>query len=158
MSTIFLSSGEFAALEHLVNAGAVFALDIEYPAYWDYVRLKDLGLARMDTPDPNFLDHLPPERQNAYQFKLTEKGRNEYLRLKQACDERTQQEASRAADRISDRAYADQNAKKQFRHDWRIAIFETLTSFILGAVFDHFFDIVGNAARLWLALKHVFLQ
>ena len=73
-------------------------------------------------------------------------------------DDRAKQEADRAAQEAADRAYADEDRKKQFRHDWRIAIFETFTSFILGAVFDHLFDIVGNAARLWLALKHVFLN
>lgn len=69
-----------------------------------------------------------------------------------------EEHARRNADREADRAYADENTQKQFKHDWRIAIFEAFTGFILGAIADHFLDIVGNAARLWLALKHVFLN
>ena len=65
-----------------------------------------------------------------------------------------QQKASEEAKRIADRAYADQNTKKQFRHDWRVAVFEVLGAFILGAIADHFFDIVGYADRLWSALFH----
>lgn len=156
MSDIVLSDGERAALEHLVTAGAIFAKDIGFPERWDYIRLKNLGFAKMDLPDPNFLYLLPNDRQEAYQFKVTGTGYNEYLRLKQIRDERERQEAKQAAQRVEDRAHADQNAKQQFKHDWRIAIFNAISSFALGAIADHFFDIVGNASRLFLALKHVF--
>lgn len=152
MLEIFLSEGEQDALEYLATRGSIFGMDVPKPVYFDFVRLKDVGFAVYELPDPNFLYHLPPEKQEAYQFKITSAGYNEYIRLKQARDERAKQEADHAADR----AHADQNTQKQFRHDWRIAIFETVTGFALGAIFDHFFDIVGNAVRLWFALRHVF--
>lgn len=154
MNGVYLSEGEQAALEYLATRGPVFGMDVDKDIYFDFVRLKDVGFAVCELPNPNFLYQLPPEKQEAYQFKITSAGYNEYIRLKQASDESAQREADRAADR----AYADQNAQKQFRHDWRIAIFETVTGFILGAIFDHFFDIVGNAVRLWLALKHIFFN
>ena len=70
--------------------------------------------------------------------------------------QRAQQEADRAAQQAADRAYADENREKQFKHDWRIAIFNLISGFVLGTIADHFLDIIGNAVRLWLALKHVF--
>ena len=91
-------------------------------------------------------------------YYLSDRARLLMHRYKEQLEKENAENARRDADREADRAYADENTQKQFRHDWRIAIFETFTGFILGAVFDHFFDIVGNAARLWLALKHVFLH
>lgn len=69
-------------------------------------------------------------------------------------DRQRQQQADEEARRMSDYAHADENTQKHFRHDWRIAIFEALSGFILGAIADHFFDIIGNAARLWRFLFH----
>lgn len=65
-----------------------------------------------------------------------------------------QQRAYEDAARSAERAYFDQQTQKQFRHDWRIAVFELIGGFILGAVADHFFDIVGYAAGLWRSLFH----
>ena len=72
--------------------------------------------------------------------------------------QKEEEEADRQAQRAEDILQAEINTRKQFRHDWRIAIFETCAGFILGAVFDHFFDIVGGAVRLWLAFESVFLH
>lgn len=89
-------------------------------------------------------------------FVIPDRTRREYLELKQQLERDIAERARKEAERMSDRAYADENTKKQFRHNWRIAIFEVVGSFLLGAIADHFFDIVGNAVRLWLALSHVF--
>ena len=89
---------------------------------------------------------------------LTQRGEAAILEHKNELEQREREKSEQAAQRAADRAYADENTQKQFKHDWRIAIFETFTGFILGAIADHFLDIVGNAARLWLALKHVFLN
>jgi len=89
---------------------------------------------------------------------LTPRGEAAILEHKNKLEQREREKSEQAAQRAADRAFADENTQKQFKHDWRIAIFETFTGFILGAIADHFLDIVGNAARLWLALKHVFLN
>lgn len=69
-------------------------------------------------------------------------------------DSERQQRAAQQAAEEAERAYLDQDTQKHFRHDWRIAVFTTLTGFALGAVADHFFDIVGYAGRAWNALFH----
>lgn len=63
-------------------------------------------------------------------------------------DRQRQQHAYEASKAAADHAYADEQAKKQFRHDWRISAFEVFGGFILGAIADNRFDIVGKAARL----------
>ena len=65
-----------------------------------------------------------------------------------------EQRAYEEQQRMTDRAYADQQTEKQFHHDWRIAIFEVLVSFALGAIADYFFDIVGKCAHALSALLH----
>lgn len=74
--------------------------------------------------------------------------KQEWLRRKDELHKQEQQEAQKNAERISERSYADEDTKKHFRHDWRIAVFETVIGFILGAVVDYSVDIVGNAVRL----------
>lgn len=102
-------------------------------------------------------DFIPP-----YGRRLTPKG-EEALRLenerlaaaqqaaKDAENERARQKAEADAAKAEERSHLDQQTKKQFRHDWRIAIFEVVSSFLLGAIADHFFDIVGNTARTVIA-------
>lgn len=101
-----------------------------------------------------------------YERRLMTTSRNTYLvpvKTRRDClehkDKLEQQEEERArkeADRASDRAHADQDRKLHFKHDWRIAFFEVFGGFVLGAVADHLFDIVGRAVELWLALSGVF--
>jgi len=73
---------------------------------------------------------------------------DEALRRKDELEQQKQEEARKDAERASDRAYADENTQKHFRHDWRINIFNVTAGFVLGIVADHLFDIVGNAVRL----------
>ena len=80
----------------------------------------------------------------------------ETLRRKDRLEQQKQEEAGKNAERASDRAYADKNAKKQFRHDWRIAVFNLLGGFVLGATVNHFVDIVGYAAWLWRSFSEWF--
>ena len=70
---------------------------------------------------------------------------------KDAENERARQKAEADAAKAEERSHLDQQTKQQFRHDWRIAIFELVGGFVLGAVADHFFDIVGNTARTVVA-------
>ena len=77
----------------------------------------------------------------------------ETLAVVEASKERRKQQADedsrRREEQRSDRAYAEARQKKQFRHDWFIAIFSAMFGAIFGAVMDYFFDIVVHCARLW---------
>ena len=94
--------------------------------------------------------------------------RNTYLVPVKTCrdclehkDKLEQQEEERArkeADRASDRAHADQDRKLHFKHEWRIAIFNAIVGFFVGAISDHFFDIVSRAVEIGLALSGMFGQ
>lgn len=86
------------------------------------------------------------------------KTRRDCLEHKDKLEQQEEERARKEADRASDRAHADQDRKLHFKHEWRIAIFEVLCGFLLGAISDHFFDIVGRAVELWLALSGMFGQ
>ena len=107
-------------------------------------------------PYNHFLYPLPEDRHAAYQFKLTSYGYECYKREASAKQKLIDEQARHEAERISDRAHADQDRKLHFKHDWRIAVFNAISGFVLGAVADHFFDIVGNAVRLWSSLLSLF--
>ena len=72
----------------------------------------------------------------------------EVLRRKDELEQQKQEEARKDAERASDRAYANEDTQKHFRHDWRINIFNVSAGFVFGIVADHLFNIVGNAVRL----------
>lgn len=80
----------------------------------------------------------------------------ETLRRKDRLEQQKQEEARENAERAAERAYTDENTKKQFRHDWRIAGFNLLGGFVLGAIVNHFVDIVGYAAWLWRSFSEWF--
>ena len=89
-------------------------------------------------------------------YRIKESGR-EWLRLheellQQRDQDAADQRAYEDAKACEERAYLNQQTQKQFRHDWRIAAFELIGGFILGAVADHFFDIVGNTTRTVFAV------
>lgn len=91
-------------------------------------------------------------KQTLGSFYLTESGLEAAKLAEELRDQEEEQRADEEATRAAERANLDQQTKKQFRHDWRIAIFETVAGFLLGAIADHFFDIVGNASSTVLAL------
>ena len=74
---------------------------------------------------------------------------NETLARKDQLEQEKQEEARKNAERLSDRAYADEQTQKHFRHDRRISIFSSAICFVLGIISDYFLDIVGYAVRLW---------
>lgn len=119
MPEIFLSDKEQIALDRLATNGPIFGLDIPFDDYFAFVRLKDIGYAVQELPNPNFLHELTDERKSAYQFKITPDGYNEYIRLKQMRDERAkQEEAQRAKD-----AQVALDKKQDRRHDFKVAAF-----------------------------------
>lgn len=97
----------------------------------------------------------------AYQFHTTAYVTNsgirayqqETLSRKDQLEKQKQDEARKEAERLSDRAYTNQQTQKHFRHDWRIHIFDAVVGFVSGIIADYFFDIVGNAIRLWRFLS-----
>ena len=86
------------------------------------------------------------------------KMRRDFLEHKDELEQQEEERARKEADRASDRAHADQDRKMHFKHEWRIAIFELLGGFLLGAISDHFFDIVGRAVEIGLAISGMFGQ
>ena len=102
----------------------------------DVERLCDLGMC--DRSNPNLLYLLYDD----YELQDLEE---EFQRYKD-------QQADEKATIDAERAYLDQQTQKQFRHDWRITIVGCAINFALGAILDHFFDIVGYAADLWRSL------
>lgn len=125
----------------LATVGPVFAKDIGFPRYWNFVRLKDLGFAKLETPDPNFSYMLPEDKREAYQFKITKPGYNEYLRLKQMREERAkQEEAQHAQD-----AQMILDKKKDRRHDFCVAAFGCAVTLII----EHLGDIANFIVHLF---------
>lgn len=57
-------------------------------------------------------------------------------------EQQRRQESQDEARRLEERAYLHQQAQKQFRHDWRVSLFEVLAGFVLGLIAQHFLDII----------------
>ena len=134
MDTITLSDSEYDALRYLVNHGPVFSVDIDYPMKWDFIFLKNHGLAKLELPDPNFLYHLPEDRHTAYQFKLTSDGYECYKREASAKQQLIDEQARHEAEREADRAQAVEEKKRDHRHDLKILILSALISAALDLV------------------------
>lgn len=134
MDTITLSDSEYDALSYLVNHGPVFSVDIDYPMKWDFIFLKNHGLAKLELPDPNFLYHLPEDRHTAYQFKLTSYGYECYKRETSAKQNLIDEQARHEAEREADRAQAVEEKKRDHRHDLKILILSALISAALDLV------------------------
>ena len=134
MDTITLSDSEYDALRYLVNHGPVFSVDIDYPMKWDFIFLKNHGLAKLELPDPNFLYHLPEDRHTAYQFKLTSDGYECYKREASAKQQLIDEQARHEAEREADRAQAVEEKKRDHRHDFKILILSALISATLDLV------------------------
>lgn len=84
--------------------------------------------------------------------------RRDCLEHKDELEQQEEERARKEADRASDRAHADQDRKLHFKHEWRIAIFNAIVGFFVGAISDHFFNIVSRAVEIWLALSGMFWQ
>ena len=89
-------------------------------------------------------------------FVVTEKGNDLLDALQEQADQEAKEDAARRDQYIAQRADADQDRKKQFRHDWWITIVGSLFSFTLGAIADHFFDVVAYCSDLWSSLISLF--
>ena len=86
------------------------------------------------------------------------KTRRDCLEHKDKLEQQEEERASKEADRASDRAHADQDRKLHFKHEWRIAIFNAIVGFFVGAISDHFCDIVSRAVEIGLAISGMFGQ
>ena len=67
---------------------------------------------------------------------------------KERLEREEQQRAEDEAAKRAERAHLDQQAKKQFRHDWRVALFNLLAGVVLGLIADHFLNVVGSASQV----------
>lgn len=76
-------------------------------------------------------------------YRITEAGIRTLRSEEETREQRSQQKKDEDASKREERSYLDQQTKKQFRHDWRVAAFEVFGGFVLGAIADHFFDIVS---------------
>ena len=85
-------------------------------------------------------------------YRITDAGiralRAEEERLKEKAEHKADEETSKC----EERSYLDQQTKKQFGYDWRIAIFNLIGGFIMGAIIDHFFDIVSYCSSFLSSL------
>lgn len=98
------------------------------------------------------------QKVSATMYEITKKGRealHQALLLEEEAEKARQQREQEVAEHrayedaksCEERAHLHQQTQKQFRHDWRITAVNLLGGFILGAVADHFFDVVGNTSR-----------
>jgi hypothetical protein len=85
-------------------------------------------------------------------FQITDSGRarlETLLAIEQRAQEQADEAARQEAQKRADDAKVEQDRKKNFRHDWAIAVFSTIGGSLFGAILDHFFDVVGNCARFF---------
>lgn len=85
-------------------------------------------------------------------YRVTDAGMAALRAEKERQDQAEQKRSEEDAAKRVERAYLDEQTKKQFRHDWRITIFSLIGGFILGAITDHFADIVGYCTHAFGAL------
>lgn len=87
-------------------------------------------------------------------WEVTSDGRRAVLVENERLEKQRQQRADEQKAKDAELAYLDKQNKKKSRHDWLIIISSPIISFLLGLFFEHFFDIVGYASRLWRVLFH----
>ena len=82
------------------------------------------------------------------EYCLTPMGADILTKQQRDADGERQQRAEKDAEEHRKRLQEDVNRKKQFRHDWRVAIVSSILAFISGLVVAHFVDIAGYCAAL----------
>lgn len=120
-------------------------------AYAELEFLEKAGFVKIVPPDPNF-SYLPDYNASDLFFALASPGW-QALHLEQDRRQREiEEEAKQQAERKADRANTNKDRKLHFAHEWKIAVYTSLTSFIAGAIANHFFDIVARAVEWWASL------
>lgn len=85
-------------------------------------------------------------------YRITSAGMDALRAEEDRLQNKEEQRAEEETAKQEERAYLDEQTKKQFKHDWRITICSLIGGFILGAITDHFVDIVGYCASAFGAL------
>jgi hypothetical protein len=120
-------------------------------AYAELKFLEKAGFVKIVPPDPNF-SYLPDYNASDQFFALASPGW-QALHLEQDRRQREiEEETKQQAERKADRANTDKDRKLHFAHEWKIAVYTSFTSFIAGAIANHFFDIVARAVEWWTSL------
>lgn len=125
------------------------SLDIN--AYAELLFLKKAGFVKIVPPDPNF-SYLPDYNASDLFFALDSPGRQALHLEQDRRQHEKEEEAKQQAERKADCANADKDRKLHFAHEWKIAIYTSLTSFIAGAIANHFFDVVARTVEWWTSL------
>lgn len=85
-------------------------------------------------------------------YRITDAGIRALRAEEEMREQRSKQKEDEETSKREERAHLDQQTKKQFRHDWRVAAFEVFGGFVLGAIADHFFDIVSYCSSFLSSL------
>lgn len=115
-------------------------------AYAELKFLEKAGFVKIVPPDPNF-SYLPDYNASDLFFALASPGWQALHLEQERRQHEIEEEAKKQEERKTDHANADKDRKLHFAHEWKIAVYTSLTSFIAGAVANHFFDIVARAVE-----------
>ena len=86
--------------------------------------------------------------------RLTSKALEEITSARYRHEQDAKRKTQEETKQLQADARADQQLHEQFKHDWRITIFGSVSSFVLGLVAQYLVDIVRIAARAWDSLFH----
>ncbi len=109
----------------------------------EYRALKDLGCIA-NTMNHEFMAITPKGLAALRAAFLADEQAHEAEHQRQqelARQERRDQEAV-----LTQQAQLDQQTKKQFKHDWLIAVFELIGGFVLGLIVEHFVNILDKVS------------
>ena len=120
-------------------------------AYAELKFLKKAGFVKIVPPDPNF-SYLPDYNASDLFFALASPGWQALHLEQERLNQEVKAEAKRKAEQEADRANTDKDRKLHFAHEWKIAVYTSFTSFIAGAIANHFFDVVARAVEWWTSL------
>lgn len=87
-------------------------------------------------------------------FCLTDAALDALYRHEEQLEQDCRRKADEAANKQLDRAYAEQQAKQNRKHNWLVSIVSSILTFVLGLIAGHFVDVVSYAAGLWSSLFH----
>lgn len=153
-----LTKDELAYLRYLrrhCNAFHHFPVRIvdDVHANLEFLSLKDLGCIA-NTMNREFMAITPKGLAALRASRLADEQAQEAEHQRQqelARQERREQEAVHAQ-----QAQLDQQTKKQFKHDWLIAVFELVGGFVLGLVVEHFVDVLDKVSAALAAAVSLF--
>ena len=146
-----ISKEEFNFLEFLIaHSGSIAEDDIpeEMQTFW-IDHLAEHGLVRrvpfstQETPDYHHPDGI------WYGYIITTEGRAASASYKHGLYDQRRQEAARISEKKEDRAYTAEENRKNRHHDYLVAIFSSLLSFLVGLVLEYKYQIIAFIVELF---------